>query len=157
MKKLILTLILAIFLMGCAVQYHPGYITNSSSTTVEPAKTAPAPQPVVKQAPAPVQENKTSQPTNVQIDLSQGNKDLGYLPQTATITNLVKGGSVQFGSVGIVIVGIYNNAITLRVPGATMGDQFMIAKGSSEGIATKVGTIRISFTEQKTLYVEKIA
>jgi len=162
MKKLILiTLIpiLIIFLVGCAQTITQSTVPNSAVepaktvTVTQPVKTQTATQPVVKQAPAPV---KPSQPATVELNLSEGNKTVGYLPNYTVIHNLVKGNYVNFDLSGIEILGVYGNAISVRVRGTVLGEKFTVAKGAPVDVNTKDGKIRMDFSDNNVLYVEKI-
>lgn len=168
MKKLILIttiLILTIFLFGCALtgeQKISAPSTEAPKTTVaEPAKTVTATQPattqtatqtVTQKAPAPV---KPSQPATVELNLSE-NRTIGYLPNYTVIHNLIKGNYVNFDLSGIEILGVYGNAISVRVKGTVLGEKFTVAKGAPVDVNTRDGKLRMDFNENNVLYVEKI-
>lgn len=158
MKKLILIAIipiLIIFLVGCAqkeTQQISAPSNDSAKTTVaEPVKTQTATQPVVQKVPV-----QPSQPTTVELNLSEGNKTVGYLPEFTTISGVVKGNYVNFDLSGIELLGVYGNAISVRVRGTVLGETFTVAKGAPVDVNTKDGRIRMDFRDNNLLYVEKI-
>lgn len=162
MNKLILitAILITIVLAGCAqteTQKISAPINEAPKTTVtEPAKTQTATQPVAQKAPAPVQQTKLSQPATVQLNLSEGNKTVGYLPEFTTIIGVIKGNSVNFDLSGIEILGVYNNAISVRVRGTILGEKFTVAKGAPVDVNTKDGKIRMDFRDNNILNVEKV-
>ena len=82
--------------------------------------------------------------------------DIGYLPDQVILLNISKGNKIVFDEAGVEIAGVWNNAISVRVPGATLGEKFTVAKEAPVDVYTVDGKIRMDFRDDKVLIITNI-
>ncbi len=82
--------------------------------------------------------------------------DIGYLPNQVILLNISKGNKVMFDEAGIEILGVWNNAISVKVPGVTLGERFTVAKDAPVEVYTVDGKISMDFKDNRRLFVDRV-
>lgn len=176
MRKLILIVPIVIVLLGCAQTDETGCeapyvligddccLDRNNNNICDFDESTPEEK---NETPTQLNESPPSEPEDVPLEQEEDmslditletgeTREIGYLPNELTARNISEGSRINFDEAGVEILGVWNNAITTRVFGATIGEKFTVAKDKPVDVYTRDGKIRMDFRDNRVLDVTHI-